>query len=76
MALRATLLLISLGLAWTADAAPLNGNEVKHVVHEKRDTLPARWTKRDRVPRNKLLPMRIGLTQSNLEHAYDHLLDV
>ncbi|PCG89982.1 Peptidase S8/S53, subtilisin/kexin/sedolisin [Penicillium occitanis (nom. inval.)] len=74
MALRATLLLLTLGLAWTADAAP--SREVKHVLHEKRDSLPERWTKRDRVPRDKLLPMRIGLAQSNLEKAYEHLLDV
>lgn len=76
MALKASLLLLTLGLAWTAEAAPFAGQEVKHVLHEKRDNLPSRWTKRDRVPRSKLLPMRIGLTQSNLEKAYEHLLDV
>lgn len=74
MALRATVLLLTLGLAWTADAAP--SRDVKHVLHEKRDSLPERWTKRDRVPRDKLLPMRIGLAQSNLDKAYEHLLDV
>lgn len=74
MALRATLLVLTLGLAWTADAAP--SRETKHVLHEKRDSLPARWTKRDRVPREKLLPMRIGLAQSNLDKVYEHLLDV
>ena len=47
-----------------------------HEVHEKRGTLHPRWTKRDRVESHKLLPMRIGLTQSNLENGYDHLMDV
>ena len=47
-----------------------------HEVHEKRGTLHPRWVKRDRVDSHKLLPMRIGLTQSNLENGYEHLMDV
>lgn len=47
-----------------------------HEVHEKRDVLHPRWTKRDRVESHKLLPMRIGLTQSKIESGYEHLLDV
>lgn len=45
-------------------------------IHEKRETLHPRWTKRDRVEPHKLLPMRIGLTQANLENGYDHLMEV
>ena len=47
-----------------------------HEVHEKRETLHPRWVKRDRVDSHKLFPMRIGLTQSNLENGYEHLMDV
>lgn len=47
-----------------------------HVLHEKRGTLHPRWNKRGRVPEHKRLPMRIGLTQSNLDGAYDLLMDV
>ncbi|TAQ90266.1 hypothetical protein B7494_g1422 [Chlorociboria aeruginascens] len=47
-----------------------------HEVHEKRDVLPSRWTKRDRVESHKLLPMRIGLAQTNLDKGYEHLMDV
>jgi tripeptidyl-peptidase-1 len=47
-----------------------------HEVHEKRGTLHPRWAKRDRVESHKLLPMRIGLTQTNLENGYEHLMDV
>jgi tripeptidyl-peptidase I len=47
-----------------------------HEVHEKRQTLHPRWTKRDRVESHKLFQMRIGLKQSNLEKGYQHLLDV
>ncbi len=45
-------------------------------VHEKRETLHPRWTKRDRVESHKLFPMRIGLTQTNLDMGYEHLMDV
>jgi tripeptidyl-peptidase-1 len=47
-----------------------------HEVHEKREAVHPRWTKRGRVPSHKMLPMRIGLTQSNLENGYDHLMSV
>ncbi|KAH8814814.1 peptidase S8/S53 domain-containing protein [Xylogone sp. PMI_703] len=47
-----------------------------HEVHEKRGQLHPRWTKRDRVEPHKLFPMRIGLTQSNLDRGHDYLMDV
>jgi tripeptidyl-peptidase-1 len=47
-----------------------------HEVHEKRQTLHPRWTKRDRVESHKLFQMRVGLKQSNLEDGYRHLMEV
>lgn len=47
-----------------------------HEVHEKRQTLHPRWSKRDRVESHKIFQMRIGLKQSNLEEGYRHLLEV
>ncbi|RFU32816.1 hypothetical protein B7463_g3492, partial [Scytalidium lignicola] len=47
-----------------------------HEVHEKRDRLHPRWTKRDRVEPHKLFPMRIGLAQSNLDRGHDYLMNV
>ncbi|KAI1868901.1 hypothetical protein JX265_006880 [Neoarthrinium moseri] len=47
-----------------------------HVVHEKRHFTPQRWTKRDRVAANMVLPVRIGLAQSNLDRAEEYLLAV
>lgn len=47
-----------------------------YVVHEKRNSDPARWTKQSRVQSHKLLPMRIGLTQMNLHNAYEKLMSV
>jgi tripeptidyl-peptidase-1 len=65
-------------LSLLAFAVVLNAVAIQlhHEVHEKRVSLPSRWTKKDRVESHKLLPMRIGLTQTNLETGYDSLMDV
>ena len=47
-----------------------------HEVHEKRGSLHPRWTREKRVEPQKLLPMRIGLAQANLDQGYEHLMDV
>ncbi|EKG13511.1 Peptidase S8/S53 subtilisin/kexin/sedolisin [Macrophomina phaseolina MS6] len=47
-----------------------------HVLHEKRDRLPAGWTKRSRLDSRAVLPMRIALAQRNLHKAYDYLYEV
>lgn len=47
-----------------------------HVVHEERESNLARWVKRDRVLKDAKLPMRIGLSQSNLDKVHDYLMDV
>jgi tripeptidyl-peptidase-1 len=60
-------------------AAALSGaapSSVKHVLHEKRDKSALDWVKGDRVESNAILPVRIGLTQNNLEKGYDYLMDV
>lgn len=47
-----------------------------HVVHERRDRVPDAWAKRDRLDAAVTLPVRIGMTQRNLDNGYDMLLDV
>lgn len=47
-----------------------------HVLHEKRGGLHSKWQKRDRVDKNTILPVRIGLQQSNLHRAEELLMDV
>ena len=47
-----------------------------HVVHEERDAASERWLKRDRVPSHAILPVRVGLMQSNLDNAHEHLMDI
>ena len=46
-----------------------------HVLHEKRGQSKS-WTKRNRVYGGVKLPMRIGLTQSNLDRGHDLLMEV
>ncbi|KAI1455382.1 Pro-kumamolisin, activation domain-containing protein [Annulohypoxylon moriforme] len=47
-----------------------------YILHEKRDASLSAWTKRDVVHPSAVLPMRIGLKQSNLHRGHDLLMDV
>ena len=47
-----------------------------YAVHEKRTSVPRLWARGNRVENDAILPIRIGMTQSNLENAEDHLMDV
>ncbi|KAF2223360.1 putative alkaline serine protease AorO [Elsinoe ampelina] len=47
-----------------------------HVVHERRETSPMAWNKIDRLDKRTILPMRIGLTQSNLDQGHSKLMEV
>ncbi|TVY94049.1 Aorsin [Lachnellula willkommii] len=70
--MRFYLLTITVLLGWVeALAVPA------HVeVHERRQSLSPRWSKRDRVESHKVLQMRVGLAQTNLDNGYEHLMDV
>ncbi|KAF4551800.1 Pro-kumamolisin activation domain-containing protein 2 [Elsinoe fawcettii] len=59
--------------ASTALAAPAPSG---HVLHEKRETSSGAWQKVDRLDKRAILPMRIGLTQSNLEQGHAKLMEV
>ena len=56
-------------LAACVVAAPAPAPPSNHVLHEKREFTPRAWEKRDRVDPSQLLPVRIGLTQSNLDQG-------
>lgn len=47
-----------------------------HVLHEKRHAVPHGWQYHSRAHKRELLPVRIGLTQSNLDNAHDKLMEV
>ena len=53
-------------IAITATAAPTSSS---YVVHEKRQSEPLNWRRYSRVDPSLVLPVRIGLTQSNLENG-------
>lgn len=55
-----------------AQAAPSASN---HVLHERRSASPSAWEKIDTLDARTTLPMRIGLTQSNLEAGRDALIE-
>ena len=70
-----TLLLVA-ATALTTSATP--GGPVKHsdhVEHERR-SLRAPWSKATRLPRSHTLPLRIGLTQRNLDRADEFIGEV
>lgn len=51
-----------------------------HVVHERRGllhhTTANKWAKRERVDKDSVLPVRIGLKQQNLHKGPEWLMDV
>ncbi|KAF2800034.1 subtilisin-like protein [Melanomma pulvis-pyrius CBS 109.77] len=48
-------------------------SQQSHVVHEKRDRAPAKWTKRSRMDPSHVLPVRVGLAQRNLDRGMEFL---
>ncbi|KAL6230017.1 hypothetical protein BDW75DRAFT_245227 [Aspergillus navahoensis] len=47
-----------------------------HLLHERRDALPEYWTEDAHLAGQEILPVRIGLTQSNLDHGHDLLMQI
>ena len=47
-----------------------------HAIHERRDVNPVKWITREKTPKTAVLPVRIGLTQRNLENGDAMLMDV
>jgi tripeptidyl-peptidase-1 len=60
-------------IAALVNAAPAS---IKHILHEERTIHSRDWTKGARVEKSAVIPMRIGLTQTNLEKGYDYLMEV
>lgn len=59
-------------LAATAAAVP---TPATHVLHERRAESVS-WVKTNRVHGDVKLPVRIGLTQSNLDKGHEYLMKV
>ncbi|KAF8964244.1 Pro-kumamolisin, activation domain-containing protein [Flammula alnicola] len=58
-----------------AFAAP-SSRRSAHVLHEKRAAEPLDWQLSHRLDANKILPMRFGLTQSNMHRVEELLMEV
>jgi len=69
-------LALGLGYLTFCISAPSSTVRSHHVVHEKRAVEPIDWTISHRPERNKRIPLRIGLTQNNLENLEDMLMAV
>ena len=51
-------------------------NAKRHVLHERRERLPLNWVRTAELHGSTLLPLRIALTQRNLDKADELLMDV
>lgn len=51
-------------------------NSKRHVVHERREQLPTNWARSNELRGDTFLPVRIALTQNNLDNAEQYLMDV
>jgi tripeptidyl-peptidase-1 len=71
--MRFSVVVLAAALAATAAAVPF---QTSHVLHERRSEAPKNWVKRSKISRNARLPMRIGMTQSNLDRGDELLMEV
>jgi tripeptidyl-peptidase-1 len=62
-------------IAALVNAAP-SPSPLKHVLHEERSSPARDWVKGARIESSAIIPMRIGLAQTNLDKGYDLLMDV
>jgi tripeptidyl-peptidase-1 len=76
---------LGLGLAFEVLASPLFHSDVpkkrevpaSHAVHEPHTLhMFQQWAKRDKLSSTTVLPMRIGLKQSNLDMGHDRLIEM
>ena len=70
--MRVSMLAVFHGLVLSVVAAP----STKHVIHEKRSTLPPGWELVGELDGSTVLPMKVALSQSNLDKGEDFLMKV
>jgi tripeptidyl-peptidase-1 len=66
-------MLLLLGAATAVIARPAPH---EYVVHERRDYIPNSWIQSKKLDGSTTLPVRIGLTQSNLDRGHDLLMEM
>ena len=73
--MRFSIALAGCGLLTYAFAFPTASSK-RHVLHERRERLPTNWARDAELHSESLLPLRIALTQNNLDKADEYLMDV
>ncbi|KAH8883712.1 subtilisin-like protein [Thozetella sp. PMI_491] len=85
MLLRLLVVALGLGLAPEVLASPLLPSDAPrrreipntHISHERHTPrMTQQWEKRNRLPAKTVLPMRIGLKQSNLDLGHNRLMEI
>lgn len=66
----------SLVLLASAAAGVFASPASHHIRHEKRFSTPPGWWKHRKLAADEVLPMRIALTQPNLDQGYNYLMEV
>ncbi len=51
-------------------------SHVDHVIHEKKDTTQKKWVEGNGLDPDHVLPVRIGLKQSNLHLGMGYLMEM
>lgn len=64
------------GLVAGAFAVPTTTTAERHVLHEKKDQIPHKWKRSAKLTPDSVIPIRIALTQQNLDLIDEHLMDV
>lgn len=62
-------------LLCTVAATFVGTSLAQHVVHERAAESASEWVKLGSINRNGLLPVRIGMTQQNLEQGHELLME-
>jgi tripeptidyl-peptidase-1 len=68
--------LLTLVASLSSTHASPTSKYAKHTLVESRSMVPEGWNYAQKLDRNVVLPMRIGLVQSNLDMLEDYLMDV
>jgi tripeptidyl-peptidase-1 len=68
-----SLLLLSL---FFVSVFPSPAQYPRHILHERRSQAPPQWLRRSRLEAEEVIPVKIGLSQRNLDRAEDFLYDV
>lgn len=57
-------------------ASAFTAPSARHVIHEKRSTIPNGWYEESRLEPSTVLPMKIALTQANIDRLEELLMEV